>query len=57
LCLKDEPKAYEIFVRLTEGYQKEFITWIYSAKKEETKASRIASAIKKILQGQTLSKK
>ena len=55
-CLKDEPKAYETFMNLTEGYQKEYINWIYSAKKEETIASRIASTIDKILKGQTLSK-
>ena len=57
LCLKDEPKAYNMFMKLTEGYQKEFINWIYAAKKEETKASRIAATINKILRGQTLSKK
>ena len=56
-CLKDEPKSYERFLDLAEGYQKEFISWIYSAKKEETKASRIAGMISLILQGKTLSKK
>jgi len=56
LCLKDEPVAYERFMRLTEGYQKEFISWIYSAKKVETRAARIAATIDKILRGQTLSK-
>ncbi|MBC7935715.1 MAG: DUF1905 domain-containing protein [Rhizobacter sp.] len=57
VCLQDEPKAYERFMKLSEGYQKEFITWIYAAKREETRISRIAAMISKVLQGQTLSKK
>lgn len=57
LCLQDEPKAYEIFMKLSEGYQKEFINWIYAAKREETRVTRMAAMISKVLQGQTLSKK
>lgn len=57
LCLEDEPKAYELFMKLSEGYQKEFISWIYAAKREETRVARMAAMISKVLQGQTLSKK
>jgi len=54
LCLKDEPQAFETFTNLKEGEQKAFIDWIYSAKKIETKANRIASMINKILKGEKL---
>jgi hypothetical protein len=49
VCLKDEPLAYERFLALTEGKQKEIIDWISQAKKEETKVERIASSIEKLL--------
>lgn len=57
LCLKDEPVAHERFMKLTEGYQKEFISYIYSAKQVETRAKRIGITIDKLLQGKTLSRK
>ena len=34
VCLNDEPRAYERFLTLTEGKQKEIIDWISQAKKE-----------------------
>lgn len=40
-CLKEEPIALENFLKYSEGEKKQFIDWIYSAKKEETKISRI----------------
>ncbi len=49
VCLKDEPLAYERFLTLTEGKQKEIIDWISQAKKEGTKVERIASSIDKLL--------
>ncbi|GGA65119.1 hypothetical protein GCM10008015_02430 [Flavobacterium palustre] len=54
VCLKDEPLAYETFVKLKEGEQKAFIDWIYSAKKDETKVERIATTIKKIIKGEKI---
>jgi len=42
ICLQDEPTAYKTFLSYTQGEQKAFIDWIYSAKKEETKVTRIA---------------
>ncbi len=53
-CLKDEPKAYENFIKLGEGAQKEFRDWVYSAKKDETKVSRIAKMIDMLAQGKRL---
>ncbi len=52
MCLSDEPTAYEKFKQLTEGEQKAFIDWIYSAKTDETKVNRIATTINNLLNGQ-----
>jgi len=57
ICLTDEPNAYEKFVQLTEGEQKAFIEWIYSAKTDETKVKRIVTTIDKVLTGQKLNEK
>lgn len=53
-CLKDEPKAYENFIKLAESAQKEYRDWVYSAKKDETKVARIAKMIDMLLQGKRL---
>lgn len=57
LCFLDEPNAYKIFLTYTDGEQKAFIDWIYSAKKEETKIDRIAKTIGKIQKRQRLTDK
>jgi len=51
-CLNTEPKAYEKFISLPEGRQKDFLDWIYAAKTEDTKAERISITIDKVLQFQ-----
>lgn len=51
LCLKDEPDAYENFTQLSDIEQKEMISWIYSAKKDELKIERIVQSIDKLLSG------
>ena len=48
-CLKDEPNAYENFRQLTEGEQKKFVDWIYSAKTDQTKVKRIVATIDKVV--------
>ncbi len=53
-CLKLEPNAYPKFIALKETRQKEFVSWILSAKREETKAARINTTIDKVLKGETL---
>jgi len=55
-CLKDEPSAYQKFIQFTEGQQKEYIDWIYAAKKESTRIERMATAIANISKGLTLTK-
>jgi len=50
-CLKESPKAYSFFNSLSEGVQKQYIEWVYSAKKEETKEERMAKAIERLALG------
>lgn len=47
LCLKDDPGAYKTFLSYSDGEQKAFIEWIYSAKTDETKVERIAQMLDK----------
>jgi len=53
-CLKIENDAYLKFMQLKENHQKEFINWIYAAKREETIAQRINSTIDKVMKGERL---
>ena len=53
LCFETEPKkAYETFLGLGEGEQKAHLDWIYSAKKEDTKAERIVQMMERLMKGQ-----
>ncbi len=53
LCFENEPKkAYETFLGLTDGEQKAYLDWIYSAKKEDTKAERIVQMMDRLVKGQ-----
>lgn len=56
-CLKEDPMAHREFLKYTDGQQKEFIDWIYSAKTDETKVERMAGALNKIVRRQKLSGK
>ena len=57
LCLMDEANAYETFLSYTNGEQKTFIEWIYSAKTDKKKVERIAKTIDKIVYGNKLTDK
>lgn len=48
LCLQENAKEHMTFLSYSEGEQKAFIDWIYSAKTEETKVDRIAKTIDKL---------
>lgn len=50
-CLRDEPAAHKTFYAFPESEQKQYIDWIYSAKKEETRIERIADAINRLTRG------
>ena len=54
LCLKEEPRSLKTFHNLSDAEQKQYLDWIYSAKKEETKIERIAVTINKLLKGEKL---
>jgi hypothetical protein len=56
-CLEDEPKAKENYFRLQENVQREFIQWIWSAKREKTIVDRIAAVIDMLLKGRRLGDK
>jgi uncharacterized protein YdeI (YjbR/CyaY-like superfamily) len=49
LCLQDEPTALKFFNSLSESERRFYINWIYSAKKDETKVSRLAKSIDRLL--------
>lgn len=50
-CMKDEPKALKFFNKLTDSEKKYYVQWVYGAKKEETKISRMATAINRMSEG------
>ena len=56
-CLKDEPAAYEKFLKCTDGEKKAFVDWIYAAKTDETKVERIVQTINRLLSNQKLHEK
>ena len=49
LCFENESKhIYQNFLQLTQGEQKSYLDWIYSAKKQDTKVERIANMMRKL---------
>ena len=56
-CLKEDLIAHKTFLTYTDGQQKEFIDWIYSAKTDEIKVERIAETLNKIVKRQKLKDK
>ncbi len=48
VCLLEIPKGLERFQAMSQGEQKRMIDWIYSAKKAETRESRILKLIEKM---------
>jgi len=55
--LKAQEKAWNNFINLTPSYRKQYILWINSAKKEETKQKRLSEAIKLLEQNRKLGMK
>lgn len=50
-CLADDPAALKFFGTLTDSNKKYYIEWIYSAKRVETKADRIAKTMDRLARG------
>jgi hypothetical protein len=58
LCFENEPKkAYTHFINLSEGQQKAFLDWVYSAKTEATKAARIIQMMDRVIKNEPFYKK
>jgi hypothetical protein len=51
LCLDDAPEALAFFRSLSESEQNFYIKWIVTAKREETKISRLAKTINRLSMG------
>ena len=56
-CILLDEIVHTKFMNLKLRFQKEFINWIYSAKREETKVQRINTTIEKVLMNKTLYEK
>jgi len=52
ICLLEDPIAHNTFLSYTDGQQKEFIEWIYSAKTDDTKVERIAETLNRLAKQQ-----
>lgn len=51
ICLEDEPKALEAFLKMPKGYQNYYVKWIESAKSIETKTKRINMTLHGLVMG------
>lgn len=51
ICLEDEPKALEAFLKLPKGHQNYYSKWIESAKTIETKTKRISMTVHGLAMG------
>lgn len=51
ICLEDEPKALEIFLKMPKGHQNYYSKWIESAKTIETKTKRITMTVHGLAMG------
>ncbi len=49
--LKNDKQAKAFFDKLSYTHQKEYVTWITEAKKEETRARRVAQTIEMLKEG------
>ena len=56
-ALADDPAAREFFDGLAPGYRREFIEWVTTAKRDATRAKRIAGTVEKCARGEKLNDK
>ncbi len=52
--LKTNPRAWQYFKGLAPSYQRAYIGWIDSAKREETKEKRLSEALELLAAGKKL---
>jgi uncharacterized protein YdeI (YjbR/CyaY-like superfamily) len=53
-CLKTEPQAWENFQQLAPSYRRNYIGWIDSAKRPETREKRLQEALELLAAGKKL---
>jgi uncharacterized protein YdeI (YjbR/CyaY-like superfamily) len=53
-ALQENPRAAETYHNLAPTYQKQYLAWIITAKRQETKERRIAESIKLLKEGKKL---
>jgi hypothetical protein len=54
-CFQLEPEhIYKVFEKFTDSQQKSYIDWIYAAKRNETRANRIAIMMERVGRGKRL---
>lgn len=49
-ALQDHPQALAFFLRLSYTHQKEYVRWIEEARRVQTRQSRVAQTVEKLLQ-------
>ena len=52
LCLLEDPTAHRTFLSYSDGEQKAYVDWIYTAKTYKTKVERIAKTLNRLTKGQ-----
>jgi uncharacterized protein YdeI (YjbR/CyaY-like superfamily) len=50
-ALKANPRAWRHFVQLAPSYRRQYVGWVDSAKRAETKARRLREAIRRLARG------
>ncbi len=55
--MRAHPRAWAVFQKIPPSHQREYLAWIDSAKREETKQKRLAEAIERLAAGQKLGMK
>lgn len=53
-ALKARPRAWTAFQALAPSHRRLYLTWIHSAKRDETRQRRLREAIRRLLRGETL---
>lgn len=53
-ALEARPEALDFFAGLAYTYRKEYVDWIESAKREQTRASRVSQAVGRLAEGRKL---
>ena len=53
-ALKANPKAWSFFQSLAPTYQRPFVLWVHTAKREETREKRLGEALRLLASGKKL---